>query len=161
MNLKKTVIIACFLVSLGAFLHAQSNIVASGGSADGSGGYASYSVGQIDFSSKSGAGGSVTEGVQQPFEITVINGIDEQWINLNAVVFPNPTSQFVELRINSNENEMLSYTLLDANGNLIERDLLSGNSREINLTSLSNGIYYLRVNNENNLLKTFRIVKIR
>lgn len=46
---------------------AQRGNVSSGGNATGSGGSVSYSVGQVFFSSNSGASGSINQGVQQSF----------------------------------------------------------------------------------------------
>ncbi len=60
-----------------ADLQAQEALPASGNNASGSGGSSSYSVGQLVFSYKTGTTGSVTEGVQQPYEIQVITGIDD------------------------------------------------------------------------------------
>ena len=59
------------------FLTAQEAITTSGGDASGSGGSVSYSVGQILYSTNTGANGSVAHGVQQPFEISVVIGIEE------------------------------------------------------------------------------------
>ena len=51
---------------------AQESVSASGGEASGSGGSVSYSVGQLFYRIHTGTTGSVAEGVQQPYEISVI-----------------------------------------------------------------------------------------
>jgi len=50
-------------------LQAQETIPASGGKASGSGGTASYSFGQVVYTTYTGTNGLVAQGVQQPFEI--------------------------------------------------------------------------------------------
>ena len=50
-------------------LYGQQAVLGGGGEATGSGGTVSYSIGQIAYTSK-GAGGTVSEGVQQAFEVT-------------------------------------------------------------------------------------------
>jgi len=51
-------------------LQAQEATTTAGGEASGSGGYASYTVGQVVYTTKTGTNGnSVIEGVQQPYEI--------------------------------------------------------------------------------------------
>ena len=58
-------------------LHAQEAIFTTGGEASGNGGSASFSVGQVAYQTYSGTSGSLVEGVQQPYEITVLNGTEE------------------------------------------------------------------------------------
>ena len=82
-------------------LYAQNNTVASGGQANGSGGTSSYSVGQINYSSYTGSSGSVTQGVQQPYEISVVTSIKNIAIDLKAQIYPNPTTDKLILSINT------------------------------------------------------------
>ena len=58
-----------------ATVQGQQTIPATGGNASGSGGSVSYTVGQILSSSISGANGSVVQGVQQPYEISVVTAL--------------------------------------------------------------------------------------
>ena len=138
-------------------LTAQSNIVATGGDAAGSGGLVSYSVGQLDYSTKSGTTGIVTEGLQQPFEINVATGIEEIGIDLEAVVFPNPASDYIELQIDDLDSRALNYVLFDNSGKLIIRDPVLSNVTTINLSALSGGIYFLSVSENGLVIKTFKI----
>lgn len=71
MKLSAIIILAMALTEL----KAQEAIPASGGNATGSGGSVSYSVGQVEYSSNTGSGGSVAAGVQQPYEISVVTGL--------------------------------------------------------------------------------------
>ncbi len=65
--MKKTLTLALlFLLSL-TKLSAQSNTVAAGGEATGSGGTASFTAGEVFYTYKSGSSASVTEGVQQSY----------------------------------------------------------------------------------------------
>jgi hypothetical protein len=71
-NIKSLLLFLTAFVGLTPFLMAQENVNASGSNASGSGGSASYSVGQVFYQIHSGSNGSVVEGVQQPYEISVI-----------------------------------------------------------------------------------------
>jgi hypothetical protein len=150
-----------FLIAAG--LSAQSHTDAAGGNASGSGGSISYSVGQIDYRTKSGTGGVITEGVQQPYEITEITtGINEptNTSSFSAVAFPNPTSGTVELQISSSTgSDQFTYELFDINGNSIKQGSITGNTARINMASLSGGTYFLRVVSSDKAVKTFRIIK--
>ena len=80
MKYKKKLLTAVMLLGLGGLtsLQAQEAIPATGGEASGSGGSASYTVGQVVYTTNVGTNGnSVAEGVQQPYEISVVTGIPE------------------------------------------------------------------------------------
>ena len=159
MKKKGFVFYSLFLLAAG--LSAQSHTDAAGGNASGSGGSVSYSIGQIDYTTKKGTGGVMTEGVQQPYEITVVTtGIDQPSNSLSAVAFPNPTSGTVELQISSSTgSDQFTYELFDISGNSIKQGSITGNTARINMASLSGGIYFLRVVSSDKAVKTFRIVK--
>lgn len=157
--MKKNLTIILLLGSLTGSLLAQGSIVAAGGDASGAGGSVSYTSGLTGFMSRSGSGGVITEGVQQPYEIYVVSVSEVQGVELSAVVFPNPTSGLLKLRIEG-KYDNLDYTLLDLTGKIIEKHKLTGPSEEINMSALSNGLYFLKVSHKNRALKTFQIVKV-
>jgi hypothetical protein len=81
---------------------AQTSVNATGGDASGSGGSASYSVGQVAYQTHTGTSGSVAEGVQQPYEISVVTSIEEaNDIKLSITAYPNPTTDYLELKVES------------------------------------------------------------
>jgi hypothetical protein len=56
-------LIAFCIFRFGPAIRAQNAIPASGGNATGSGGSVSYTFGQVVYTTKSGTGGSVAQGV--------------------------------------------------------------------------------------------------
>jgi hypothetical protein len=103
MRHKKIKLSAVLLLGLGLTgLQAQTSVNATGGDASGGGGSVSYSVGQVVYTTNTGANGSVAQGVQQPFEISVVTGIEEaKGINLSVSAYPNPTTDYLELKVES------------------------------------------------------------
>ena len=65
--LKKSIFLASVLLAT-QFVYSQEAIAASGSEAKGSGGSGSYTVGQTFYTTNTAATGSVSQGVQQPFE---------------------------------------------------------------------------------------------
>ena len=61
------ILLLCFLLCVSTRSQAQKNTVASGGLATGTGGSATYSVGQVDFKWIHDVGGSASQGVQQVY----------------------------------------------------------------------------------------------
>ena len=148
--------IAFLLLGFGG-LHAQENTVAAGGEATGAGGTSSYSVGQVVYTTHTGSNGSVAQGVQQPYEISVTVGINETAINLELSVYPNPTSNYLTLKVEDNSN--LSYQLYDLQGNAIENGKVVSNTTIIKMEELAKATYFLKVTDNNRIVKTFKIIK--
>ncbi len=148
------------LITLMFELHAQEAIPASGGNASGSGGSVSYSVGQVVYSTNTGINGSEAQGVQQPFEISVVTGLEEaKGINLVVSAYPNPTTEFVKLKVESEKLKDLSYQLYDMNGKLLECKKVEGNETNIVMSNLVPATYFLKVIQDNKEIKTFKIIK--
>jgi type IX secretion system substrate protein len=157
MKHKKTITsIAFLLLGLGG-LHAQESPTATGGEATGTGGTASYSVGQIVYTTNTGTNGSVAQGVQQPYEISTTVGINEITINLELSVYPNPTTNYLTLKVDDNTN--LSYQLYDLQGKIIEGKMLQSTSTNINLEAQPAATYFVKVIKNKQIVKTFKIIK--
>ncbi|MDY0281968.1 MAG: hypothetical protein RBR35_15565, partial [Salinivirgaceae bacterium] len=104
-----------------ASANAQESNVTSGGEAIGSGGTVSYSVGQVIYSTNESTTGSVAAGVQQPYEISVVVGIDNAAsITCSFVAYPNPTQGMVTIKANDFPYETITYKVFDSNGRLLE-----------------------------------------
>jgi hypothetical protein len=146
-------------------LMAQEAVTSAGGSATGSGGSASYSIGQVVYTTNIGPNGSVAQGVQQPYEISVITGVEEATgIDLTISAFPNPTNDVLILSIGSNtlgNFRALSYQLSDMNGKLLETKRIEGTQTVIDLYRRTPGTYLLSIAEENTDLKTFKVIKYR
>ena len=161
MQQKKEFLIALLFLSFWLTrLQAQEVIPTTGGNATGSGGSVSYSVGQVVYSSSSGTNGSVVQGVQQPYEISVISGIvDGEGINLTFSVYPNPTKDFLTLNLENFKADNLTYQLYDISGKLVETKQVLSFETSIAMTNLSPATYVLRVIKGNQVLKSFKIIK--
>ena len=139
-------------------LHASVN--AAGGNATGTGGSASYSVGQVFFTTVSGTTASVSEGVQQPFEISVFTGVkDIKAIDLYYAVYPNPTRGKLTLKIDNFEPNAFTYQLNDVNGKLLRSEKLTEKETAIDMSELKSAPYFLKVTNSKKEVKTFKIIK--
>jgi hypothetical protein len=138
-------------------LYSQSNTVSAGGDAEGDNGSISYSIGQVVYTSAQGSNGNINQGVQQPYDIGVVTGIDEVGINLS--VFPNPTSGLLTLTVADDDASLLSYQLFDAAGRMIDTRNKLNSTNTISLDGYATGVYTLSVSRENKQVKSFRVVR--
>jgi opacity protein-like surface antigen len=161
MRHKKLKLCAILLLGLGLTeLQAQQNVNAAGGEASGSGGSVSYSVGQVVYTTNTGTSGTVAQGVQQPYEISVVTGIEEaKGINLSVTVYPNPTTDHLTLNIGEFDLSNLSYQLYDINGNLLQTRKITGYQTSISMSNLVPSTYFVRVIIGSQSVKEFKIIK--
>jgi hypothetical protein len=149
-----------FLYTLPIVMYSQDTTPASGGNASGTGGSVSYTTGQIVYTTNTGTNGSLSQGVQQPYEISVVTGIEESSdISLAIVVYPNPAKDFIRLKIVTPDVENISYQFYDINGSLIIGNKVVGPETDISIQNISPSTYFLKVNDKNKVLKTFKIIK--
>jgi hypothetical protein len=140
--------------------YSQESILASGGTATGSEGTASYSVGEIFIGTQTGTNGSVAQGTQQPFEISTLGNDEFPQINLEMVVYPNPTVDKLNLLIGNKEWSNLTYQLFDISGKIIsENQKITAPETPVSMQSFSQGIYFLIVKDNTKTVKTFKIIK--
>ena len=147
------------LLGFGLTAQAQQATTATGGDAIGSGGTAAYSVGQIVYTTHTGTTGSVAQGAQQPYEISVELGIEIFFIELDVSAYPNPTTHYLTLHIGNTLNQNLHFELCDLNGKIIERRKINSSTEAINMESLATASYFLKVSNAKNQIKIFKIIK--
>jgi hypothetical protein len=157
MKHKKTITSVAFLLLVSGGLQAQESPTATGGEATGAGGTASYSVGQVVYTTATGANGSVAQGVQQPFEISTTVGINETSINLEMSVYPNPTNDYLTLKVA--DFETLNFQLIDLQGKVIENKKVTASNTTLKMETLPKAVYFLNVTKNNQLVKTFKVIK--
>jgi hypothetical protein len=157
--IKKCVAILVFSIAYTG-LPAQEVIPTSGGTASGSGGSASYTVGQVVYTTNNGTTGSLSQGVQQPYEISVVSGIeDAKEITLICSVYPNPTTNFLTINVENYSFDKLRYQLYDIQGKLLESKIVTADQTSIDMTNFTPATYLLKVIHNNEEVKTFRIIK--
>ena len=159
MNLLKKTFLFVIVLLATQLVCSQEAIPVSGGEATGSGGSGSYTVGQVFYTTHTGITGSLSQGVQHPFEFQTLSNPELTTVNLTAVTYPNPTKDFIILKITDRALNNLRYTLFDVNGKSIASDAIATSSTQIQMKYLSIGGYVLKVSQKNKSLKTFKIIK--
>ncbi|MBN1185059.1 MAG: T9SS type A sorting domain-containing protein [Bacteroidales bacterium] len=157
MKLKQIQLIGLLIAGLGLNgLSAQETLPASGGYVSNNESSVSYTIGQVVYTTN----GNSIQGVQQPYEIFLVSTIEEaRDISLRISVFPNPTIDFLTLKIIGIGFKNLSFSIYDIQGKLLENKIIDAKSMTINMEQQSSGIYFLKVKSENEVIKTFKILK--
>ena len=157
--MRKILILFCVLMTgIGAF--AQSAVTTSGGKANGSSGNASYSIGQTFCSANAGTSGQINEGVQQAYEIFDVTDVQSAILGeISLSAFPNPTSNYLTLHIESEDIEGFDCVMYDISGKEILQKRIISSETSLNVQQLPSATYFVRVTKGKNEVKTFKIVK--
>lgn len=159
MNYSKSFICLLLLIFFNiSVLQAQATNSATGDNAAGSGGSVSYTIGQITCSTLSGSNGTVAQGIQQPYEISVVTAI-KNTEGITFSLYPNPTNGIVKLVIRTKDFYNLKFQLYDLNGILFQEKEINSEETEISMDRLLPSIYFLKVMNGSKEVKTFKIIK--
>ncbi|MBC5993387.1 T9SS type A sorting domain-containing protein [Pontibacter cellulosilyticus] len=147
------------LATWGNTVLAQSSPVTSGGTAsdDDKAITISYSYGQIFYTINSNDELTITTGIQQPQIIIISKGRKDKGSTITA--YPNPSTDFFVLHIDSDSYEDISYAIYSSQGSLIvRRTPLVASKVTISTDELQRGNYYLKVFNKDEHIKTLKIV---
>ncbi len=139
----------------GAIAEAQTTVTVTGGEA----GTMSFTVGQPFYQTATSDAGSLAAGVQQAYAISIVDGIENSQISLEAEVFPNPVVDRLNLRVENTADATLRYMLTDNNGRTLASDGIADVQTAIDMTLYVQGAYFLRVDDGERVVKTFKIIK--
>lgn len=142
-------------------IQAQTATTATGGKATGSNGIVNYSVGQIAYASQIGTNGhTLSEGVQLQYELFVVTGVAEaNDISLKVMANPNPVTDYLQLNVEGQFKGSLSFQLCDISGKVIDIQRISGLEIQIDMHDLKPSSYFIRIINNEKVLKVFKIIK--
>jgi hypothetical protein len=155
------VIISIIVLSIGSTtLFAQDVITSSGGKATGVNGTINFSVGQLFYAPVSAPSGSLTPGMQQQFTVSLVTDIAELLEKEDMLsVYPNPTLNFITIRVDHSKDIVLDFKLYNLNGSVVMSGHLTEAHTDIVVQHVQPAIYLLKVFNGSVNVKTFRIIK--
>jgi hypothetical protein len=150
---KNTLVLFSFFASLA--VTAQEVLATQGDSYSNASANIDFTIGEVIVATGTDGTNDLTQGFHQ----TNWNflGVEDFAPDYEASIFPNPTSDVLNIRTSTFEN--VTYTLYDAQGKLVMQDVLSADQTPIQVSQLAPGSYSLTLNNETQNLKTFKLIK--
>lgn len=146
------------LVLLPNFSYAQQVLSSSGASGQNSSGSISYSLGELVIDTKVNGTTIITQGFQQT-QIIVTAIAEPSVTGFSMAVFPNPTNDFVTLKIENGEILNLEFVLFDSHGRFLLKEQLTGSEKKVSFEQLNPGAYFIKIVENGMELQTFKIVK--
>jgi len=141
-------------------IYGQSSFVINGQELSGNSVNISSSMGQVAFRNVMEGYAAITEGVQQPYEITIVTALNEPLIQeFDISVYPNPTIDFLTINIKNNQTKGLSFMLFDELGKFIIQGMLDDVSGKIPMQTYRPAVYFLQLIKNDKTLNIFKIIK--
>ena len=116
-----------------------------------------WSIGECITQTQSAGDYVITQGFHQ--NSYVITSVEDLRADINMSVYPNPTSDFISLKVESSKVEDLQYTITDFSGKVLQTENFAGDIEQINFTNYAVGTYFISVTENNQLIKSFKIIK--
>lgn len=159
-----TLLIALFLYSKANSQTISSDVISSGGGyLTNSYSSMSITIGEPITETISNNGITLTQGFQQSdYNITEIEELNSE--NIKVTIFPNPATDLINLKLEAEYSENLSFEIFDITGNeILKNNLEKGiTQKEIDFSSKPAGVYILKIHNETGTFnKTVKIEKLR
>lgn len=157
----KPILFIIFVLTFNQNILSQSAILTSGANANNQTIKLSFSVGQIFYQEFHSSDFYIIEGVQQPYEISLVLStlnFSPQIISID--LFPNPSNNYTNLKIDHPMFFVFSYKLFDVNGKVLIKGNISNIITQIDLTEISPSTYFLKVFYNQIHIKTFKIIRI-
>lgn len=160
--MKRHTLVLVLLISATALstIWAQDAVLSSGDDATASRGSVSYSVGQVAYTSQSSQSGAVNAGVQQPVKVIMV-GSAEPVSDMTLGIYPNPTMDKLILELSGEylEHGKNSFSLYDLCGKPLLQERILSRSVIVPLDAYAHGMYLLKVSHNNDVIKTFKVIK--
>ncbi len=157
--MKKLIVIFLCLITA-PLLTAQELLTTTGNSSQLGHLNFDWSIGEIATETTSNETFALTQGFHQPFEISVVTGIENaKTIQLMFFTYPNPTTDYLTLKVDNFEFSTVGYQLFNMKGELLKSKKIKTNETQIAMDNLLPAIYFLKITKDEEEMKTFKIIK--
>ncbi|MDY0202191.1 MAG: T9SS type A sorting domain-containing protein [Tenuifilaceae bacterium] len=157
-KLMLTVVITILSTTLWAQQPVVQQAVVSGGEYHKKdAGSISWSLGETAVSTLAEGEYIITQGFQQS-KLTVTAIDKEPSISINIKAYPNPTNNYVFIEVDG-EITNLKYEVYTVNGLNIAEKPFDSNPQNIAFGQLNSGVYLIRIQRDNQTIRTLRVVK--
>ena len=116
-----------------------------------------WSIGECITETQSAGDYVITQGFHQ--NSYVITAVENLRADIEMSVYPNPTTNFISLKVESSKVEGMQYTITDFSGKVLQTENFADDIEQINFSNYAVGTYFISVMENNQLIKSFKIIK--
>ena len=125
-----------------------------------------WTLGETSISTISYGENLFTEGFHQPIILISPNKKPELVTatikDLSITIAPNPVMSLLTVQFSGNRESVYTLSLFNASGKLLlsKAQLAKSNISTLAMDQMPAGIYFLRINNSKEIIKTFKVIKL-
>lgn len=164
-SMKKSIplfLFAIWVSNVSAQTSSPEIVSSAGETFQGSSTQIDWTLGELAITTIQNASQQITQGFHQPnYTITSVDKLPQEIGEIK--IYPNPTSDRIEMKLNFVQRIYVKIQLIDLSGKLIWSEEKTGSQIEqvIDIVNLSNGNYFLNLLiDDNQFSQTFKIQKI-
>ena len=116
-----------------------------------------WSIGEIQTETYSNTENVLTQGFHQ--NSYIVTTVEDLRADFKISVYPNPTADFISLNVQNLEFENMQYTITDLTGRLLQNGNITNDIEQFNFSNYAVGTYFISVQQNSQLVKTFKIIK--
>jgi hypothetical protein len=145
-----------FTILMPAIGFSQNAILGAGGEAIGTGGSASYSLGQVFDGFSSNGTISIQEGVQQTYILSTDGLIELS--SETILLYPSPSIDHVNIEF-KDENFNFNFVIISMEGYLMRKGFFNSPNSTIDLKDIPSGEYFIVLTSDTSYFKS-KLIKI-
>lgn len=90
---------------------------------------------------------------------TNVNEFSNSILNTNLSIYPNPATEVLNINISNTNFKNSEVVVYNISGTEILKTNMASSNAQLNIETLSNGVYFVKVTNQNGFNKTVKFVK--
>ncbi|MEN7547531.1 T9SS type A sorting domain-containing protein [Rapidithrix thailandica] len=91
--------------------------------------------------------------------ITLLNKKENNFYSTEVSLFPNPTTDIINIAINNLSKVQYEVSIFNAYGGLVFQQKTNEHNFKVDLSNQPSGLYFVKVNSPDSLIKTIKVIK--
>jgi hypothetical protein len=112
-------------------------------------------IGELSVEQKESGVYILSEGFEQPFFVQQWVMVDELKIHLS--IYPNPAQNYIQ--VDADQYSNLYLEVFDIRGRIVLSHVLEDKETKVDISTLNQGNYFIRIQDDNSIIETFKLVK--
>ncbi len=117
-----------------------------------------WSVGELQTETYSAATNILTQGFHQG-TYSVSTFVQQPALMFNISAFPNPATDFINLKIDNDAISEIQFTITDFSGKVLQKGKILDKLSLLDFSTYATDAYFLSITQNNQFLKSFKILK--
>lgn len=154
---KKLILITLIIYAASLQVYSQEVAASAGKHFEADHFQISCTLGEPVIQTLNGSNHTLTQGFHQgELVVTPVLSFTQ---NMAVNVYPNPTSEYINIQLNGSQTGELKARLYSLDGKLLKQKIISDEKTELQLDEFTSGYYLLKLTKGKDLLQTFKIIK--